>query len=202
VNESVQLEPNLILWTARERWVFGSVSAALGLIWGLLGVLLLSTFGLLWSDFTGERDSARASFAVTLGMSFGAVHAGKLWHRSIKPSARSWVFSRHDYVHLSITWGFRTVLLGVLWGSVLVIPFQILWEPSVSPLLSKGLPVLEVLVRMVLGLMALWLQGLLFGVFVGVLSVVPVGMLMAPVSIFVWRKTLGLLESQRGPDQA
>jgi hypothetical protein len=199
MTESRQLEPNLILWTARDRWVFGSVCAALGLIWGLLGVLLLTALGLLWSDFAGERNSAKASFAVMLGMTFGAVHAGKLWHRSIKPSARSWVFSRHDYVHLSITWGFRIVLLGVLWGSVLVVPFRVLWEPSFS---FPSSSVLEILVRAVLGLMALWLSGVIPGMFVGMLSVVPVGMLMAPVSIFVWRKTLGLLESRRISGQA
>jgi hypothetical protein len=199
MNGSHTLEPNPIIWSARDRWLFGGVSAALGLIWGVLGVLLLSTFGLLWSDFAGERNSVQASFAMALGMAFGAVHAGKLWCRSIKLSAQSWVFSRHDYVHLSITWGFRIVLLGVLWGSVLVVPFRILWEPSFS--LPSG-SVLEILVRAVLGLMALWLSGLIPGMFVGVLSVVPVGLLMAPVTILVWRKTFGVLESRRGPDQA
>ena len=199
MNQAVQLEFSPVIWSARERWMFGGVSAALGLIWGALGVLLMTAFGWLWSDFTGTGNSALASFAVMLGMTFGAVHAGGLWHRSLKPSARSWVFSRHDYVHLSITWGFRTVLLGMLWGSVLVIPFR-MWSESISisPLLSQGVPILEIIGRVVLGVMALWFQGFLFGMFAGVLSVVPVGMLMAPVSIFGWRKTLGFLESRRG----
>jgi hypothetical protein len=158
-------------WVGSERNRLRLVSLGLGLAWGGLGVLILTALGVTWRGFLGPRDSAYVTFGVTMGMALGTVHAGEFWRRR----ARRVALSRHDVVHFSITWGFRAVGLGILWGAGLVL-LGLLSVASVGGMVGW----------LVLSVFALLFQGAL----VGLLSVIPAGILMAPLTVFVWHRTL------------
>jgi hypothetical protein len=176
MNESHPHKPNPIVWSARDRWVFRAVGALLGLIWGLLGVavqalLVGDKFPLPWAENP-------AVIGLIAGMVFGLGHASQFWLARARKPARSWRLEM-------LVWAVVCLALGILWSSPVVLVLVMAWLGFGSILEAvRGLEralVLEFLARALL--------------FVS-LSVVPVGVLMAPVTVFVWRKTLGRLQSQ------
>jgi hypothetical protein len=164
------LESSLSPWSARARWTLRGVGVALGLIWGLLG-LAIQTFVFRGSNNLALPE-ALAFFGVVIGMMLGVGHASQFWlARSLNRSGGLW------YGLEVLVWAFVCVVLGVLWGSPLVL-LGLLFS-------SVQVPIGATLIVPV------------FGAILSLYSVVPAAILMAPLTVFVWRKTLGHLESQR-----
>jgi hypothetical protein len=175
MTESHPLEPNPIIWSARNRWVFRAVGALLGLTWGLLGVAVQASLVRNESPLPWAENPAVIGLIV--GMVFGVGHASQFWLARAGRPARSWWLE-------VLVWAVVCVALGILWSSPMVLLLVMSWLGYSSILEAiRGLE--SALVLEFLG------QALLFVS----LSVVPVGLLMAPLTVFVWRKTLARLRS-------
>jgi hypothetical protein len=173
MNKSVQLESNPILWSARDRWVFQAVGALLGLIWGLLGIVVEAL--LVRNGTVPSLTENPAMIDVIVGMVFGVGHTSQFWLARARQPARSWWLE-------VLIWAVVCVALGILWGlPVAMISSQLTLNP--------GLPV---------GFLFLMP---FFGALLSVYTVLPAAILMAPVTVFVWRKTLEYLESQRNSNR-
>jgi hypothetical protein len=174
MNESHPHKPNPIIWSARDRWLLGSVGAGLGLIWGLLGIVLQE---ILLSSRTFElAPSAENPVLITIvfGMVFGVGHASQFWlqaHRRV----RFWPLEVVMFAAICV--GF-----GILWGWLLVL---LVWPFMPGLGFALGLPVQ----------MLLWVP--VFGGFMGLYTVVPAAILMAPVTVLVWQQTRKRLGSNR-----
>jgi hypothetical protein len=169
MNESVQLESNLIIWSARDRWVFRAVGALFGLIWGSLGVVMEAL--LLRGGVIPSLTENPASIDVIVGMVFGVGHASQFWLARARKPVRSWWLE-------VLVWAMVCVALGILWGSpVAMISSQFTLNP--------GLPV---------GFLFLMP---FFGVLLSVYTVLPAAILMAPVTVLVWQKALERLQSRQ-----
>jgi hypothetical protein len=179
MNESHPHKSNPITWSARDRWVFRVVGALLGLIWGLLGVVLQE---ILLSSRTFElAPSAENPVLITIvfGMVFGVAHTSQFWlqaHRRV----RFWLLEVLMFAAICV--GF-----GILWGWLLVL---VVWPFMPSLGFALGLPVQ----------MLLWIP--VFGGFMGLYTVVPAAILMAPVTVLVWQRILKRLRSQYTSRQA
>jgi hypothetical protein len=174
VNESRPLEPNLIIWSARNRWVFRAGGGLLGLIWGSLGVVIEAL--LVRGGVIPSLTENPAMIDVIVGMVFGVGHASQFWLARARNPVRSWWLE-------VLVWAMVCVALGILWGSpVAMISSQLTLNP--------GLPI---------GFLFLMP---FFGALLSVYTVLPAAILMAPVTVFVWRKTLERLKSQRTWSQA
>jgi hypothetical protein len=169
VNESHSLEPNPIIWSARVRWVFRAVGVLLGLIWGLLGIVIEAL--LVRNGTVPHLTENPAMIDVIVGMVFGVGHASQFWLTRARWPVRSWWLE-------VLVWAMVCVALGILWGSpVAMISSQLTLNP--------GLPVGFLLLMP------------FFGALLSVYTVLPAAILMTPVTVFVWHKTLEYLEPQR-----
>jgi drug/metabolite transporter (DMT)-like permease len=163
------LESSLSPWSARARWTLRGVGAVLGLIWGLLGTAVEA---LLVRNGTGPPLTENpALIAGVVGMVFGVGHASQFWLARVRQPARSWSLE-------VLLWAVVCIALGILWGSPMVLVF-------LQFTLSPGFPVM------------MFFLIPFFGALLSVYTVLPTAILMAPVTVFVWHKTLEYLESQR-----
>jgi hypothetical protein len=168
MNHSPNLESSFNPWSVRARWTLRGVGVALGLIWGLLGIAI-QTFVLRGLSELSLPDNLAFS-GVVIGMMLGVGHASQFWlARSSKRTRGLWS------VLEVLVWAFVCVVLGVLWGSPV----------AMAGLLNMGVPPGVMLFVPV------------YGAFLSLYSVVPAAILMAPLTVFVWRKTLERLEVQR-----
>jgi hypothetical protein len=172
MNESLQLESNPIIWSARDRWVLWVVGALLGLIWGSLGVVIEAL--LVRNGTVPSLTENPAMIDVIVGMVFGVGHASQFWLAQVR-HARSWWLE-------VLVWAMVCVALGILWGS----PVAMI---SSHLTLNPGLPV------------GMFFLMPFFGALLSVYTVLPAAILMAPVTVFVWHKTLErlVLLNQRNP---
>jgi hypothetical protein len=169
MNESVQLESNLMIGSVRDRWIFRAVGAVLGLIWGFLGVVMEAL--LLRDGVIPSLTDNPASLDVIVGMVFGVGHASQFWLARARKPARSWWLE-------VLVWAAICVTLGILWGSpVAMISSQFTLNP--------GLPI---------GFLFLMP---FFGALLSVYTVLPAAILMAPVTVLVWHKALEHLQSRQ-----
>jgi hypothetical protein len=176
MNESRPLEANLVIWSARNRWMFRAVGALLGLIWGLLGVavqalLVRNEFPLPWAENPGV-------IGLIVGMVFGVGHASQFWLARAGRPARSWWLE-------VLVWAVVCVALGILWSSPLVLVLVLSWL-GYSSIFEAVRGLERALVLEFLGRALLFVS----------LSVVPAGLLMAPLAVLVWRKTTQALHPE------
>jgi hypothetical protein len=156
-----------LIWSARDRWILRAVGALLGLIWGLLGIVVEAF--LVRNGTVPSLAENPALIGIVAGMVFGVGHASQFWLARVRQPVRSWSL---EVLMVAVI----GVALGILWGSPVVMVLQ----PFTS---SPGLP------------MGMFFLIPFFGALLSVYSVVPAAILMAPATVFVWRKTLERLQS-------
>jgi hypothetical protein len=142
--------------------MFRGVSALLGMAWGLLGVKIEAV--LVRGGTVPPLRNNPALVGVIVGMVLGVMHANKLWLVRGRQPTQVWPLE-------VLLWAFVCMALGCLWGSLVVI---------VLPLFSLGEG----------GPVILYVLTPLFGVLLGMYSALPAAILMAPVTVVVWRKLL------------
>ncbi len=170
MNESRPLETNPVIWSARDRWVFRGVGATLGLIWGVLGIAIQAF--ILKGPIGPGLPEFPAIIGVCFGMMVGTGQACGFWLvRRSQQVANGWLLEVLGY-------GLACVALGILWGSVIVVVTLVIGTGFDLPF--SALPLIP-----------------LFGALLSVYSVLPAAILMAPVTVFAWYKTLEHFESQQ-----
>lgn len=164
MNEPRQLEFNPIIWSARDRWTFRGVGAVLGLIWGVLGIAI-QTFMLRGPIGPGLPEFP-AIIGVCLGMMLGTGQVAGFWlvRRSQRFRSGGWLLEVLGY-------GLACIALGILWGSVIVLVTLTVGTGFQFP---------------IIGLLYIPL----FGALLSAYSVLPAAILMAPVTVLIWYKTL------------
>jgi hypothetical protein len=168
MNESRQLEPTPIIWSARDRWVFRAVGAVLGLIWGVLGIAIQAF--ILKGPIGPGLPEFPALIGVCFGMMLGTGQVAGFWLvRRSQRFTSGWLLEVLGY-------GLACIALGILWGSVIVF---------VTLVVGTGFDV---------PISALLLIPL-FGGLLSVYSVLPAAILMAPITVLVWSKTLERMSS-------
>jgi hypothetical protein len=172
MNESVQLESNPIIWSARDLWLFRAVGAVLGLIWGVLGIAIQAF--ILKGPIGPGLPEFPAVAGVCFGMMLGTGQVAGFWLvRRSQWVARGWLLEVLGY-------GLFCIALGILWGSVIVFVTLVVGTGFDFPIGALLLIPL-------------------FGGLLSVYSVLPAAILMAPIMVLVWYRTLERMSSRRGP---
>jgi hypothetical protein len=156
--------------SSRERSWFLAVSAVIGLVWGALGLGIQVL--LLRGPVGFGLPEGPAISGVMLGMALGTAHAGHVW------LARRSHRNRGAWPLEALVYGSICVALGILWGSVIVLvmlPFGTEFKMA-----SRMLYLIPV-----------------YGAVLGAFSVLTAAIMMAPLTVLAWNKTLERLESQR-----
>jgi hypothetical protein len=168
MNESHPHKSTPIIWSARDRWVFRVVGAVLGLIWAALGIAIQSV--ILKGPIGPGLPEFPAVVGVCFGMMLGTGQVAGFWlaRRSQWVRASGWLLEVLGY-------GLACIALGILWGSVIVFVTLVAVVPTGALVYIP-----------------------LFGALLSVYSVLPAAILMAPVTVLVWYKTLERMTSRRG----
>jgi hypothetical protein len=169
MNKSLQPESNPVIWSVRDRWVFRAFGALLGLIWGLFGIAIQAF--ILTAPIGPGLPEFPAIIGVCFGMMLGVGQVAGFWLvRRAQRLTGAWLLEVLGY-------GLACIVLGILWGSVIVLVTLAVGTGFDLPV--TALPLIP-----------------LFGAWLSVYSVLPAAILMAPVTVFVSYKTLERLQSQ------
>jgi hypothetical protein len=167
VDELYLFKPSLSRLSARERWILRSVSFVLGLLWGALGLFIGTSF--LIAEKISNQPDPHTVVGVLLGMMLGVGQASQWWLARSHKKVRG-VWQVLELLECALV----CIVLGICWGTIAMFIYGVV---------GFGLTPLLVFIP-------------LLGVITSVRSVVPAALVMAPVTLFVWHRTLERLKSQ------
>jgi hypothetical protein len=168
-----------ILWfrfSRLERWLFFT-SLLPGASWGLLGIALASQLpSMVTNSRFGEWDIARPW--IIIGMTLGVASSSVVWHRRVRRDGSSVVYG--------LFWSLCCVAHGIVWGA-LGVGLVAVGRGLLSKPMDGGSAM--VLVALPLGVLLVGTIGLIFGSFYAIVTVLPVGLLVFPLTEELWRRT-------------